>query len=295
MDFYAASGEAISMERKADGKLEILLNEHAQAALDNFSACFGVRIAYFRPDQTELQVGLKKSRCGYCAHLQDKLYGSGRCLQNDRKKLAEALRQRTLIHYTCHGGLVEAICPVILQQTLIGYVMVGQFRTGDVLPAHLRREARLKGGSVLQLRKAYQAVPKVPPEKVPAMLGLFSLLVKAIVSEGIAAVHGDLMVERILHEIRSHPEHPPTLAQAARWVGRSHSAVSHLFKAKLGRSFKSCVVDIRMDRAEELLRHEPGVTVKEVAARLGFMDEFYFSRIFRQRKGLPPSQCLVRQ
>jgi AraC-like DNA-binding protein len=50
-----------------------------------------------------------------------------------------------------------------------------------------------------------------------------------------------------------------------------------------------------MDKAEELLRHEPGVTVKEVAARLGFVDDFYFSRAFRQRKGLPPSKCLVRQ
>jgi AraC-like DNA-binding protein len=282
------------MTKNAAGKLEVLLNEHAQAALDDFSTCFGVRIACYRPDQTELQVGLRKSCCGYCAHLQEKVYGIERCLQNDREKLAEAFQRRTMIHYTCHGGLVEAISPVILHQTLIGYVMVGQFRTGNALPARLRREAQTKGGGALALQEAYQAVPKVPPEKVPAMLSLFSLLVKAIVSEGIAAVHGDLIVERILHEIRSRPEDPPTLAQAAQLVGRSRSTVSHLFKAKLGRSFKSCVVDIRMDKAEQLLRHEPGVTVKEVAARLGFEDEFYFSRIFRQRKGLPPSQRLVR-
>lgn len=280
------------MPKTASGSLDILLNAHAQAALDNFSTCFGVRIAYYKPDQTELQVGLKKPRCGYCTCLRKKLYSDERCLQQDRLKLAEAFQRRALIHYTCHGGLVEAICPVILNQTLVGYVMLGQFRTEDRLPDHISRDAEAKWGKSNPLQEAFSEVPKMAPEKLSAMLGLFSMLVKAIISEGIAAVRGDLIVERILHEVRSRPEHPPTLAEAAQLVGRSRSSVSHLFKAKLGRSFKSWVVDIRMEKAEELLKHEPGITVKEVAARLGFADEFYFSRIFRQRRGIPPSKIL---
>jgi AraC-like DNA-binding protein len=32
------------------------------------------------------------------------------------------------------------------------------------------------------------------------------------------------------------------------------------------------------------------MTVKEAASRVGFDDEFYFSRIFRKYKGVPPSK-----
>lgn len=277
------------MPKRVSGKLDVLLNEQAQAALDNFSACFGVRIAYYMPDQTELRVGLQKPGCAYCGLLREKLYGHEPCLQQDSGKLEEAFQRRTLIHYTCHGGLVEMICPVLINQTLVGYVMAGQFRVVDRMPDRIRLDAQAKWGTADRLGKAFRAVPKIPSEKLPALVGLFSLLVTSIIREGISEVRGDLVVERILHEIRSRPEQPPTLAEAARLVGRSHSSVSHLFKKKLGRSFKSCVVDIRVEKAEELLRHEPGLTVKEVAGRVGFADEFYFSRIFRQRKGVPPS------
>lgn len=280
------------MARVRSEKFEVLLNENAQAALDNFSTCFGVRIAYFNPDHTELKVGLKKPGCKYCGLLRQELYGHERCFQQDRSKLAEAFQRRTLIHYTCHGGLVEAICPVIFGQTLVGYVMAGQFRVVDRLPGQIRDDALKKWGSCDQLRKAFLEVPHIPAERLAAMLGIFSLLVKAIISEGIVTVKGDLMVERILHEIRNRPERPPTLDEAARLVGRSHSSVSHLFKEKLGRSFKSCIVDIRIEKAGDLLKHEPGISVKQVAAQVGYVDVFYFSRIFRQRKGVPPSRYL---
>ena len=279
------------MSSGSPGTLEVLLNAQAQAALDNFSTCFGVRIAYYKPDQTEMQVGLQQGCCGYCTYLRQRLFGAERCLAQDRVRMAEAFQRRTLIHYTCHGGLVEAICPVILDQALAGYVMVGQFRTKDRVPDAICRAAERKGRRLEEVRQAFAGVPKIQPEKLPAMLGLFSLLVSAIVRDGIASVQGDLVVERILYEIRRRPETPLTLPEAAQLVGRSQSSVSHLFRAKLGRSFKACVVDIRLEKAEALLRHEPGIQVKEVAARLGFADVYYFSRIFRKRKGVPPSQC----
>jgi len=46
------------------------------------------------------------------------------------------------------------------------------------------------------------------------------------------------------------------------------------------------LMDIRMMRAEELLLAGSGV--KETATRVGFADEFYFSRRFKQRRGLSP-------
>jgi len=290
MDFYAILCNIISMARKEMENLRVLLNENVQTALDNFSGCFGARIAYFATDMGELKVGQKQQMCRYCSLIRLKLYGNGRCLEQDRKKLKEASERKTLVSYTCHGGLVEVIFPVYVDNVPAGFVMAGQFRTASAPPKSIIEDWKRKFKDDQELMSAFSAVPEISPAKLPNMLGLFSMLVRSIAKEGIASIQGDTVVEKILHRIRCNLENPPTLAEAAHLVGRSKSSVSHIFKAKLGKSFKSCVIDLRLDRAEEILRNNPGTTVKEAASKVGFDDEFYFSRIFRKYRGFPPSK-----
>jgi AraC-like DNA-binding protein len=280
----------MSMPGKEMENLKVLLNENVQTALDNFSGCFGARIAYFATDMGELKVGQRMTICRYCSLIRAKLYGDGRCMELDRKKLREASERRSLVSYTCHGGLVEAIYPVHVDKLLAGFVMAGQFRTASAPPENILADWKKRYRHEGAIRTAFSEVPEVSPAKLPYMLGLFSILVRSIAKEGISSIQGDMVVEKVLHRIRCRLENPPSLSEAAALVSRSKSSVSHIFKAKLGKSFKSCVLDMRLDRAVELLRNNPGMTVKEAASRVGFDDEFYFSRIFRKYKGVPPSK-----
>ena len=272
--------------------LRIILNDSVQNALDHFSACFGVRIAYFDTNLQEIKVGQHKPVCTFCRLIRGASGGKKRCIELDRRKLREAAERRMLVSYACHGGLTEVIYPVFLNRVLVGYIMAGQFRTTSALPDNIRRDVRGNGSTAKTMIRAFDKVPFIKPVILPSMLGLFSMLVKSITHEGVTAIQGDLIIERILQRIRSMPDSPPTLEEAARLAGRSKSYVSHVFKTKLGRSFKSMVISIRLDKAEEELASSPGLTVKEVAARFGFSDEFYFSRIFRKYRGVPPSHLL---
>ncbi len=282
------------MPQSKNGNLKVLLNESVQSALDNFSGCFGARIAYFATDMRELKVGQKKRMCRYCSLIRSRLYGDGRCLEQDRAKLQEASERGSLLSYTCHGGLVEAIIPVYADGVLIGFVMTGQFRTVSAPPKGVLDDWTRRFGKAAEIKSAFMEVPEISSVKLPSMLGLFSMLVRSIAKEGIAGIQGDMLVEKVLDRIRRDPANPPTLAEAARLAGRSRSSVSHAFKARLGRSFKSYVIDMRLARAEEILCNSPGSTVKEAASRIGFQDEFYFSRIFRKYRGFPPSELARR-
>jgi AraC-like DNA-binding protein len=291
MDIYAVICNIMSMPGKETENLKVLLNENVQTALDNFSGCFGARIAYFATDMGELRVGQKKQMCKYCSLIRSKLFGNGRCVELDRKKLKESSERRSLVSYTCHGGLVEAIYPVYVDNVLAGFVMAGQFRTASAPPESILAEWKRRYRNDSAIRIAFSEVPEISPSKLPHLLGLFSMLVRSIAKEGISSIQGDIVIEKILHRIRCNLENPPSLSEAASLVSRSGSSVSHIFKSKLGKSFKSCVIDMRLDRAEEILRNNPGMTVKEAASKVGFEDEFYFSRIFKKYKGAPPSKC----
>ena len=67
----------------------------------------------------------------------------------------------------------------------------------------------------------------------------------------------------------------------------SRSTLFRAFKEEVGRSPKQVFDDLRMQKAEHLLRASTE-TVKEIADACGYAGEAYFSRAFKARRGLPP-------
>ena len=71
-------------------------------------------------------------------------------------------------------------------------------------------------------------------------------------------------------------------------MGVSRSYLHRAFRAAFGCAPGAYLTDYRLDRASQLLRHST-LSVGAVAASVGFSDPFYFSRLFRRRMGLSPS------
>jgi AraC family transcriptional regulator len=69
---------------------------------------------------------------------------------------------------------------------------------------------------------------------------------------------------------------------------------THLFKAQTGVSPKQYMVERKMRRAEELL-DQSFLSVKEIAAGLGFGHQSHFSREFKKHCGTSPSNLRNRR
>jgi AraC-like DNA-binding protein len=75
----------------------------------------------------------------------------------------------------------------------------------------------------------------------------------------------------------------------AQELGVSYSWFRHTFTAHTGLSPHQYLLELRLVRARSLLA-ETELPVKEIALQTGFEDELYFSRLFRQKLNLTPSQ-----
>ncbi len=69
----------------------------------------------------------------------------------------------------------------------------------------------------------------------------------------------------------------------------SSDYLSVLFKNYTGYTLTRYINQCRIDSAKLLLIEENG-RIKDVAARTGFCDEFYFSRVFKRLEGISPAQ-----
>ena len=80
--------------------------------------------------------------------------------------------------------------------------------------------------------------------------------------------------------------------QVATLAARANISPSHffaLFKRQMGCAPIDCFIHLRMQHACRLL-DETELSVKEVAATLGYDDPFYFSRIFKSVNQVAPSE-----
>lgn len=73
----------------------------------------------------------------------------------------------------------------------------------------------------------------------------------------------------------------------------SYATFRRRFKAMTGRSPIDYQIQVRLNRAAELLRHTP-LAVREVAERLGYTHVHFFSRQFKQRFGKSPQNFRAR-
>lgn len=79
-----------------------------------------------------------------------------------------------------------------------------------------------------------------------------------------------------------------TVAQMAEMCDMSEYHFSRQFKHEYGRSPRDFVLDTIVEKSKMLLTG--GMKVASVAEQFGFTDPFYFSRVFKQRTGLSPSE-----
>jgi len=99
-----------------------------------------------------------------------------------------------------------------------------------------------------------------------------------------------LCIERAYKIISTELEVSLTLAELARQVGVNRSKLAYGFKAIYGTSVQAYWRDIRLAHARELLTME-GVSVTEVAGRVGYADSSCFSRAFVKKFGVLPKYC----
>lgn len=81
------------------------------------------------------------------------------------------------------------------------------------------------------------------------------------------------------------------IAQA---VGVSRSHLYRVFMSNVGQSPIDYLTNYRISEACSLLKSS-GLSIAEIAVSVGFFDQFYFSRVFKKVKGVPPSKYLAAQ
>lgn len=95
--------------------------------------------------------------------------------------------------------------------------------------------------------------------------------------------------EEALNYIESHYCDPITIQDIAGHLNINRSYLHRLFKSFTGISIQTYLLDYRIRQACILLKNTE-LSVRAVAHSVSYADPLYFSRLFRQKKGVSPSE-----
>ena len=96
------------------------------------------------------------------------------------------------------------------------------------------------------------------------------------------------IAETIIY-MSGHLDEPLRVSMLARMAGLSPAYFGELFKAQTGCSPQQYLHLLRIHRACQLLQ-DTSLSVKEIASRIGYQDQFHFSRQFKAFQRVSPSE-----
>ena len=101
-----------------------------------------------------------------------------------------------------------------------------------------------------------------------------------------SAVEHSPFVRQVLAYFHAHIAAPVTIAGLANEIGMSSSTLAHRYRSEMGESPMVTLKRERINLAKVLL--SKGYRLKEIAAQVGFSDEFHLSNTFKQVEGVSP-------
>ncbi|MDR0248654.1 MAG: AraC family transcriptional regulator [Oscillospiraceae bacterium] len=192
------------------------------------------------------------------------------------------------------------------------YAAPGSFRKAHIYPEeHMELYAvnfKLRAGQTLPfpaishpgcrpaLMELFVRLTRVWAEKEPYFAvearGLTLQIICALArvpESGGADRRADPKVERVKAYVRENYTQPLSVPALAQLVGLNPVYFGSLFMRSEQCSVKEYINRMRINRALEILRTE-NLPVVDVALACGFGDAFYFSRVFKELVGVPPSK-----
>jgi AraC-like DNA-binding protein len=162
---------------------------------------------------------------------------------------------------------------------------------GILSPEHTFFEVGLRNGIVSIFRQIFDEVrTQQPLYQLKACAGILTLIAEILTHERRSGQpnYYQKIVEKAKYLMETNVFKAINVPSISEQTGVSSSKLNEIFKTYTSMTPYQYYIHIKIHKAESLLEQD-NVTVKEAAFSLGFEDPCYFSRLFKNKTGVAPS------
>ena len=247
----------------------------------------GLRVSLHGADYSEI-AAFPENALPFCARIHGIEGQSELCKACDREACEVALRERKTHIYKCRFGLCEAVSPLYNFGTLTGFLMMGQIaESGHDKAVAAAAASRLIPSE--EAKKCASEIHTVSPDMLLSYVRIMTICAQYLtLSNALPSVRPTVaeLAKKYVSENLSEKLSIKNLCDA---VGCSKSTLTSAFKKSYGTTLVEYITDLRISRAEVLLK-EGNMSISEISLAVGFSDQSYFSKVFSAKHGVSPSE-----
>lgn len=268
-----------------------------QEIIRELHAVSGFRIALYNAEDGKEVCACPKAISSLCARIQENPEGLRRCLENDRKAFRKVKETGEVYLYRCHAGLYEAAAPLYDGDVLTGYLMMGQTVDSMTVTREdvLRRAERYVDiGSVTkeddyELRRIVAEIPDRRKDQILSCVRLMEICAGYITLSRRFQASGRQPAQEAKHYMDMHFGETITLESLCRQFHVSRATLAGSFRKTYGISIHQYLMEKRLREGKRLLE-DYSMSVSQAAELAGFRDANYFTKAFRRRYKMTPSE-----
>jgi len=222
----------------------------------------------------------------YCAFIQESPERNCLCLQSDEMLLEQCRQTKTMQMHICHAGLMDIGVPVLYNDEIIAYLILGQMKSetdfSKIIPLISKSDL-----SISEMQKSYQQLEFYNDKKVQSIANIASMLAKYIMTENIISPNLNRNIEKAKAYISANLEKRLNVQDISEHINVSKSVIYKSFHELFGCTVSEYVNSKRIEKAMDLLKNTD-MSIEEISVKTGFSSSSYFTRIFTSKTGTSP-------
>ena len=272
--------------------MKIEFNEKKlDALLNDFYNCTKIPISLYDTKFNCLYASIEKPQ--YCENICSIKGLEDSCSLCDKEHFDIVNKNKNFHFYTCHAGICEIIAPIVYENIVIAYIMLGRFRDKERSYSSIkgiRAFAKKYNLDVKTQVQAYRQLPIFSQSVIFSSFNLLKSLIQFIWTENLISTHKDLLPQKIENYINQNlTSNILTVEHICQTFFISKRTLYNIFHKEFQDTFCNYVLKKRLHLAKKILLSSK-LTITEISEQCGFADYNYFTRAFTKRYGVAPTK-----
>lgn len=259
--------------------------DELKTALLNFYIATGSAIGLVDSD-FNMVISIKKPVNSFCEMIQSVPYGNNKCKCSDEylfKKCALSLRPE---RHICHAGLIDTALPIKFNDTVAGYIILGQMRVEEDFNNIYNLISDL-GINYNAAKNAYDSICVSSEDRIKSVCSIAVMLIQYIIFKNMITELKNKRLNDAVMYISNNLDKNLSVSKMCKDLNISKSALYGMFHRYKGCTVGEYINKKRIELAKVLLINSDKLLC-DIACLTGFSDYAYFSKSFKKITGSTP-------
>ena len=263
--------------------------EEISTILDDINLITKVKFDLYDKDFNILH-GENQNMCRFCELVRACPECHEKCMKSDKNGFAVSQKTTRAYTYKCHMGLTETVTPIICEDSIVGYIMMGQkLMREDLETVKLNIEKfpdETKRGEMLEILEKMKYTSR---EELNATCNLVEMCASYLRMKKLIKFRETPPAVLIKNYVTAHISDELDIKKLCREFKMSKSSLYLISSNSFGKGITEYIRDVRMEAAKEmLLTTDKPISV--VAEKVGYNDSNYFTKVFKKYTSKTPCE-----